>query len=183
MKTMMMLALLATSCAAQIQYDPQFQSAVPPTKFAKIEFVNARPPNQGGEDTRAVGIARGGYGNPMTFRQGDPNDLPRLIEVATGDALRSAGVDVKPDATNKLVAKVLQFWMDGYVGYTAWVEVEYSIVDAAGEAVWKQQVQGRQGGAVLSFGAASDLLSQALANMAREAAAKFQDPAFVAVLQ
>jgi hypothetical protein len=36
---------------------------------------------------------------------------------------------------------------------------------------------------VLSFGAASDLLSQALANMAREAAAKFQDPAFVAVLQ
>ena len=148
-----------------------------------MEFVNARPPNQGGDDTRAVGIARGGYGNPMTFRQSDPADLPRLIQEATADALKSAGVELKPNAGNHLVARVLQFWMDGYVGYTAWVEVEYSIVDPSGQPLWKEQVVGRQGGAVLSFGAASDLLSSALANMAREAAAKFGDPAFLAALQ
>jgi hypothetical protein len=179
----MLAALLLSGCAANLHYTPQWPLAAPAAKFARIEVVNARPPNKGGDDPRAVGIARGGYGNPVTFRQDDPKDLERLIREATRDALHGAGLDEQPEAGNRLVARVLHFWMDGYVGYAASIEIEYSLLDASGTAIWSEKMTGHEAGAVLSYGAASDLLSRALADLASNATAKFRESTFQRALQ
>jgi hypothetical protein len=174
----LLTAILFTGCAADLQYTPRWTLTQEATKFTSIEVVNARPPNRGGDDPRAVGIARGGYGNPMTFRQDDPKDLERLITEATTDALHAAGLDAKADAKNKLVARVLTFWMDGYVGYSAQIEIEYAIIDETGTEKWSQKITGHEAGAVMSFGALSDLMSRALADLASNATQKFKENEF-----
>src|SRR5688500_12549768 len=101
--------LLAVGCAANVHYQPRWPLGAPATKFLTVEVVNGRAPDKGGDDITAVGILRGGYGNPMTFTQDNPGDLPRLVHMATVDALHGAGIDVRDGAPTKLVAKILQF--------------------------------------------------------------------------
>lgn len=179
MRAFLLVTFLPIGCAANVHYTPMRSKVdAPPAKFVQLEVVNARPPRQGGDDTRAVGIARGGYGNPMTFRQNDPGDLLRLVREASEDALKHSGVGARPGTGSRLIARILRFWMDGYVGYGADVEVEYVLTDATGKPAWSAHANGKAGGAVFSFGAASDLLSTALAEMASEATAQFRSAPF-----
>lgn len=176
-------AWVLTGCAAHLTYTPRYPLAGPPLKEVSLEVLNERPPHQGGDDVRAVGIARGGYGNPMRFREQSPDAVPRLVTEATVDALHAVGVGVHPGAPNRLRARLLTLWMDGYIGYGANVVIEYALLDAENRVLWTQRAQGAEGGAVFSFGAASELISQALANAAGSAVALFRDPAFHAALR
>lgn len=182
--TLLALSLLVVGCAAQVRYVPQSPAGVAePAKFVRLEVVDARPAGQGGDDPRAVGIVRGGYGNPMTFRQPLPADVTRLVHEASADALRGASVSVRPDATTRVVARVLRFWMDGYVGYGAHVEVEYLIVDDGKLPRWGARARGDASGAIFTFGAASRLLSTALAQLASNAVPQFRSPTFQSVVR
>jgi hypothetical protein len=182
-RLLVLLVVLGNGCAAGIQYVPSVATPVaPPSRFVRLTVVEARPPGKGGDDPRQVGIVRGGYGNPMAFRQPDPNDVVRLVREASEDALRRAGVGVRADAPTEVVARVTRFWMDGYVGYGAEVEVEF-LITQAGQLAFGTRAMGSASGVVLSFGRASGLLGEALAHMADQAALQFTTPPFQVALR
>ncbi len=176
------LLLVLSGCAANITYAPRWPLAAPATRFVSLDVVNARPPDEGGDNPRQVGIARGGYGNPTPFEQEKPDDLTRLIREATVDALHGAGLEEQGTSNNRLRARILKFWMDGYVGYAAHVTIEYSLLDPTGNPLWTQKVEGHEAGSVFSYSAASGLLTAALAHAASQATAQFKEPAFQTLL-
>ncbi len=90
---------------------------------------------------------------------------------------------MRSEAGHQLVARILWFWMDGYIGYSARIEVEYTLADSNGATVWSQRVKGQLGRTVLTTSAWSRLLSDTLAYLAREAAKQFQDEAFQTALR
>ncbi|MBL8957504.1 MAG: hypothetical protein JNK82_42415 [Myxococcaceae bacterium] len=180
--TAALLFLGLTGCAAQLKYVDRWPLKEAAARAVRIDVTDERPADQGGDNPKAVGIARGGYGNPTPFENDDPLQLTRLVRQATADALHGAGVDAADGATWVLRARVLKFWMDGYVGYAADAEVQYDLVSPAGGVVWSQRAKGHEAGAVFSFGAASDLLSAALAHLASDANAQFRRDEFKAAM-
>lgn len=178
MKAASIALLLLTGCAANITYTPRWPLTAAATRAVSLDVVNARPPDEGGDNARQVGIARGGYGNPTAFEQETPEDLTRLVREATVDALHGAGLEERGTSNHRLRARILTFWMDGYVGYAAHVVVEYALVDATGNPLWTQKAEGHEAGSVFSYSAASGLLTAALAHMASQATTQFKEPAF-----
>ncbi len=173
-----LLFVFLTGCTAQLKYVDRWPLQQAAARSVRVDVTDERPADQGGENPRQVGIARGGYGNPVPFENDDPLQLTRLVKQATVDALHGAGVDAADAAPFVLRARMLRFWMDGYVGYSAEAEVQYDLVSAAGAVVWTQRAKGSEAGAVFSYGAASDLLSAALAHLASDANAQFRRDEF-----
>ena len=172
------LLVASAGCSAQLKYVERWPLAAPAQRAVRLEVLDSRPADQGGDNPRQVGVARGGYGNPVPFENDDPHELTRLVTQATADALHGAGLDAAAQAPLTLRAKVLRFWIDGYVGYAAHAEVQYDLLDASGAPLWTQKCEGHEAGAVFSYGAASDLLSAALAHLASDANARFKEDAF-----
>jgi hypothetical protein len=179
MKTLLLALTLLSGCSAAIRYVPE---AAPPTalpaKMVRLTVIEARAPDKGGGDLSLVGTVRGGYGNPFPFREKEPAAVVRLVKEASQDALLRAGVGVRDDAPIEVVARIVRFWMDGYVGYEGSVEVEYLLVNGARQVAWGTRVVGTRSGVVLSYGAGSKLLGEALSQMATQASAQFGSPQF-----
>jgi hypothetical protein len=71
--------------------------------------------------------------------------------------------------------------MDGWVGYTATITVQYQLRDASGRPIWGAAVRGGAGGAKIASRSrtlATTLFQGALEDLAANAAAAFASPAF-----
>lgn len=169
---------MAVGCSAQVNYIPQFSGARAPTRFVRVEVADERPPNEGGGDPSRIGTVRGGFGNPFDLRDKDPNAVINLVGDATSDALASCGVGVRPDAPERVVARILKLWEDGYMGYEASVVVDLAVVDASGAPRWTARVAGSAADVIAGYGGASELVAKALGVMARNAAMQCVTPEF-----
>lgn len=172
------LMLLASGCAAALKYKERWKPDAPPPRVVNLEVIDARPEDQGGEEPQQVGIVRGGYGNPAAFMSEEPAQPLETVRRALVDALHGAGVEASLKAPMTLRAKLTRFWLDGYVGYAATVEVDLGLFAADGTPVWTQKVTGNEAGAVFSYGAASALLNTALEHLASDANARFREDGF-----
>jgi hypothetical protein len=172
------LMLLASGCAAALKYNERWKPDAPLPRVVNLEVVDARPEDQGGKDPQQVGIVRGGYGNPAAFLAEDRGLPIEMVRRALVDALHGAGVDTSLKAPMTLRAKLTRYWMDGYVGYAATVEVDLGLFTADETLVWTQKVIGNEAGAVFSYGAASALLNTALEHLASDANARFREDGF-----
>jgi len=173
-----LLLVFLSGCAAQLRYVEKWPLKQPAARTVRVDVSDERPPDQGGDNPRQVGIARGGYGNPVPFENDDPLQLTKIIKQATVDALHGAGVEAAEQAPFVLRARMRRFWMDGYVAYSAESEVHYELLGAAGTVVWSQTAKGNAAGAVFSYGAASDLLNEAVDHLASFANAQFRRDEF-----
>ena len=172
------LCALTTGCGATLKYAERWKPEAPLQASVLLEVVDQRPEDEGAKNPRQVGIVRGGYGNPAPFEVAEKTLVIETVRKALVDALHGAGVEASLKAPLTLKAKLTRFWMDGYVGYSAQVEVQLELVDAVGVTLWSQKVEGHEAGAVFSFGAASELLNTALAHLASDANARFKEEAF-----
>lgn len=172
------LCLLTAGCGASLKYTERWKPNAPLAPSVALEVVDQRPEDEGARNPRQVGIVRGGYGNPAPFEVPEKTLVTETVRKALVDALHGAGVEASLKAPLTLKGKLTRFWMDGYVGYAAQVEVQLELVDSVGVTLWSQKVEGHEAGAVFSFGAASELLNVALDHLASDANARFKEDAF-----
>ena len=79
----------------------------------------------------------------------------------------------------ELVATVKEFWIDGYEGYKAVCEVEYTLRDAEGKVLWTASVKGATGGMPMwGTSYAEEYLTKALAECAAHAVEQFKTSGF-----
>ena len=174
--------LLIAGCSYQValKYDPIVRGAEDPTTTVKLTVVDERAPDFGGTDKTEVGRVRGGYGNPFPLYESDSHRVALLVQDATSDALRLSRVAVGDNSERTLVATVRGFWLDGYMGYKATVEVDCALQDGQGNVLWKASISGGGGGVPLwspsSFVAPT--FQKALADYADHAVVQFNSPAF-----
>jgi hypothetical protein len=177
-------AAATTGCSSQVRYASLLTApTAPPERHVRLEVTEARPPAEGGGDPALVGTVRGGYGNPAGLRDDDSSAVVSVTTHALTDALASRGIGVRPDAPLAVSARVVRFWMDGYVGYSAGVVVDLALVDGGGGVRWSGRAAGNTDGVVFSYAAASKLLSRAASEMGRSAAAQLAGPAFEQALR
>ncbi len=172
------LMLLASGCAAALKYNERWKPEAPLPRVVNLDVIDARPEDQGGKDPQQVGIMRGSYGNRAAFMAEDPGLPVEMARRALVDALHGAGVEASLKAPMTLRAKLTRYWMDGYVGSGATVEVDLGLFAADGSPVWTQKVTGDEGGPVPSYGAASAVLNTALEHLATDANARFREDGF-----
>lgn len=171
---------LLSGCSfdARVSYTPKATNLQTSASVA-LDVIDARQPSVTGGDTRRVGSLRNGIGVPFPVEENGPDRVAQLVREATADALRQAGVGIKAGSARTLVARVDKFWVDGYAGYKASCELDYSLRDHDGKALWSSEVDGGAGGmhwAGTSIG--EELLSKALAECATRAAAQFKSAEF-----
>jgi len=177
------LALLIISACARtvvLKYDPIVRGIEDPTSEVALKVVDGREPEHGGTNTAEVGRVRGGYGNPFPLFDTDPHKVSQLVRDATTDALSHARVSVQPGSPRVLVATVKTFWLDGYVGYKAAVDVECQLQDLQGTVLWTATIGGAAGGTAgwSLTGFVASTYQTALANYAENALVQFNTPAF-----
>lgn len=180
------LALLASACTfdAKVGYSPIVARPEPAGAVVSLVVRDERAPGLGGSDKARVGTIRGGYGNPFAVRESGPDRVAQLVTQATTDALRQAGVETRAGSPRTLVAIVKGFWVDGYAGVKAVVEVECSLQDETGKVLWSAFIKGASGGMVwvVGGGVAEQTLTKALGDYAVRAAEEFETPAFQRVV-
>jgi hypothetical protein len=174
------LALVGCGSASQIRYAPGTPIAAAAKGNVGLRVADARPAANGGGTPNKVGQVRSGVGIPSDVEDRQQDVVPRTVTDATADALRKAGVGVQPGG-KVLSASVKEYWMDGYMGYSANVVVDYMLTDAAGKSLWSAQVKGAAGGTSMFKSPASmteDLFGRALGELAENASKQFNSAAF-----
>ena len=172
--------LFVAGCAinASVQFKT-LATALPTTAVVAVDVVDARNADLLGGDKRRVGSIRNGYGMPFPVMESGPDRVTQLVKEATTDALQQAGVATKANAPRKLVAAVKEFWIDGFAGYKAVCEVEYTLRDAEGKVLWTTSAKGATGGMPMwGTSYAEEYLTKALADCAAHAAEQFKTSAF-----
>jgi hypothetical protein len=143
-----------------------------------LEVIDARNAGTDADNAR-VGSLRNNVGVAFPVMENGPDRVAQLAREATTDALRQAGVGVKPGSARTLVARVDKFWVDGFAGYKGTCELDYSLRDHDGKALWSSTVEGGAGAvhwAGTTIG--EELLTRALAECAERAAAAFKSAKF-----
>jgi hypothetical protein len=70
----------------------------------------------------------------------------RTVWEATADALGRTGVAAGPGPAPKtLFAWIVDYWMEGYVGYKCTIAVRYQLVDSSSLPRWGAEVKGESG--------------------------------------
>jgi len=164
-------------CATNIAYKPMTAAAPAAAGTVALAVKDARPADKGGSEKSQVGVIRGSYGIPTSLKDGDPAVVTRTVTEATSDALRHAGIEVKPGSGRTLSANVKHYWMDGMVGYKGTIVVAYSLADASGKTLWSGEVTGASGGAhVFKSGPTlgQDIFASALNELATRASEQFR---------
>jgi hypothetical protein len=177
----LLLACIAgCSFDAKIAYRPMPARPERPAAVIKLVVEDQREPSRGGNNKADVGVIRGGYGNPFGVHESGPERVAQLVKEATTDALQQAGVAAQAEGSRTLVATVKGFWVDGYAGVKAVVEVDCVLKDAQGNTLWSAFVKGASGGMVWIVGGsiAEQTLGKALADYAARAAEEFKSAPF-----
>jgi hypothetical protein len=178
--------LLVAGCSYQVKlnYDPIVRGTEDPTTSVALKVVDAREPGLGGSDTTAIGQVRGGYGNPIPVYETDPQRVAQLVRDATTDALLHSRVGVENGGPRTLVATVKGFWVDGYVGYKATVEVQCALQDGQGQVIWTSLISGAAGGVAwwTPTGFVAGTFQDALADYAQHAMGQFSSAQFQKLL-
>ena len=176
--------VLVAGCSANIVYKPISGTAPAAASTVVLRVLDERPADQGGADKRVIGKVRGSYGIPASVTDSNPNVVVDTVSQATADALAQAGVGVGTDGLT-LVATVMHYWMDGYVGYKGTVTVNYALLDAAGASSWSKQISGASGGSMI-FDAGDmtkGIFEAALSDLAKHAWLAFQAAEFQQALK
>ncbi len=133
-------ATVASSWPASIRYEPSsttYYTAV--TSEVGLRVVDARPPDRGAGSSR-IGHAGGGFAGYVLVTR-EPGMAMNAVRDATADALRHNGVAVADGPRVVLVARVREFWFDGYrPSGRPMVEVDYQLADEAGTTLWSTTV-------------------------------------------
>ena len=158
-----------------------------------LKTIDARPPERGGGQGARVGNLRGPYGAAAGMSDESGDVVLRTVWEATAEALRRTGVAPGTGPAPKtLIAWIVDYWMDGYVGIKCTIAVRYQLVDSSSLPRWGAEVRGESGSldtaAMSWFGRApmgrnSEKLTQktvmrALDDLVMEAQQAFISPAF-----
>jgi hypothetical protein len=111
-----------------------------------LRVIDDRPDYDAGKDRKTVGRLRDQLGMPITVTESSGDEVARLIEEATEDALRRVAIATRMKARRTVVARLKRFWFDGYVGYKAGIEVDLTLLDDTGATVWHENISGVDGG-------------------------------------
>ncbi|HVY25406.1 MAG TPA: hypothetical protein VHB79_02600 [Polyangiaceae bacterium] len=163
-----------------VQYGPA-TAANAATKSSVGLSVSDDRSSEHGRGAAQIGQVRGGFGIPQGVDDKKPDVIVKTVTDATTDALHKSAVGVQSGGPKKLVAKVKEFWFDGFMGFQATVTVAYQLTDATGKELWKAEVTGKAGDSMMNSSAkevAETLLPKALADMATHASEQFNTPAF-----
>jgi hypothetical protein len=177
------VALLAGGCATlEIKYNPLPTPAPAPVTGVMLKVVDNRPPERLA-NRNEVGQTRNGIGIPSGLKDEDPNVVPRTVTDATSDALKQSGVGVQGAGSKTLVATVTEYWMDGYLGYKAYVTVQYALFNQMGAPVWTGEAKGNAGAGAFGLNKSStrmakNMFETALADLAVHASENFRSPTF-----
>ena len=169
------LLLSAAGCGGfAIQYKPDPAATAAPVRGAvTLKVVDARPAEHGGDVRTLVGNVRGGLGIPQRVNDKNPDVAPRTVGQATADALGRVGLTSK-GGPKTLVATITNYWVDGFVGYAAKIDVLYELQDQSGKQLWSAQVKGGAGGVSVS----PKTFEKALTDLAAHATEQFASPPF-----
>ena len=178
------LALVVLSACYSIQtsigYTPVVRGAEDALTTVKLQAVDARRSDRGGADPSEIGRARGLLGNAFPLLDDGSGAVAAAARAATADALRLARVGVLERSPRVLVATVRKFWVDGYVGYKATVEMQCDLRDEDGKVLWTSLITG-EGGGVNCAGPQTFVratFQRALAAYAEKAAMEFNSATF-----
>ena len=143
-------ALLAAGAGCQhdklaLDYVAPVAAPAPFTGVA-LRTIDARPPERGGGQGARVGNLRGPYGGAAGMSDENGDAVLRTIWEVTADALRRTGVAASPGPAPKtLYAWIVDYWMDGYIGYKCTIAVRYQLVDSSSRPLWGTEVRSESG--------------------------------------
>jgi hypothetical protein len=158
-----------------------------------LRTIDARPPERGGGQGARVGNLRGPYGAAAGMSDENGDVVLRTVWEATANALGRTGVAAGPGPAPKtLIAWIVDYWMDGYVGIKCTIAVRYQLVDSSSLPRWGAEVKGESEAldhaSLTWFGRAPmgrnsekltrETVMRALDDLAMEAQQAFISPAF-----
>jgi hypothetical protein len=111
-----------------------------------LRTIDARPPDRGGGQGARVGNLRGPYGAAAGMSDENGDVVLRTVWEATADALGRTGVAAGPGPAPKtLIAWIVDYWMDGYIGIKCTIAIRYQLVDSSSLPRWGAEVRGESG--------------------------------------
>lgn len=149
-----------------------------------ISFADARPADEGGEESALVGKVRTNVGIPL----GLWIDGPSVAQVYGGlvhAALEGRGHPVRRDpALPQLEVVLHRSWVDGYQGYTVSIDLELRLLEpSGGRPAWSRRFEATAGGAVLfTPRELQKPYAAALADIVEQVRDALRDPSFAAAL-
>lgn len=182
--TLAALPLAGCALKADLTYAPIAADVPHAGSIVALQIVDARPSNRGGGGTGEIGVVRGGAGNKTPVYADDPAAIVPLARSATEDALHLSHIGLRDGASRTLVATLTDFWVDGFIGYTATVSIDYQLQNERGDVLWSSSASGSAD--AFPWPSATGFMpaafQQALASYARKASAQFDAQEFRAAL-
>lgn len=185
------VAVLAAGCGPiAIDYRPMTTASPAPTASVALQVRNDRPALRGGAAARIGTIydhSSGPEGRSLKYHgravdTTSPETVAQTVRAATTDALRHAGISVRP-AAPMLVATVKDYWFDGHPVHTTEIVVSYELLDAGGRSLWHEDFRGDASATVLMGSAFVNTFRNALRQLAGRASEAFGSPGFRAALR
>jgi hypothetical protein len=183
------LALASGACTTvTLHYRSDF-GRVPKTFGAvTLTVLNDRKPSRGGGgDVDSIGNMRSTVGIATSLLSDEDGAVLQTVRAAVQDALSHSGVVNTPNAPRSLLVRVTEYWIDGYMRYTANISLDCELKGDQGQTLWKAAMLAKAasvkpgGGIDTLF--ASALFEDALSDLAIKAAAQFHAPAFIEAVQ
>jgi hypothetical protein len=179
-------ALVSTACTTvNLQYRSDFGRVPPSFGAVTLTVLNSRKPGHGDDDVDRVGNMRSLVGIASSLSSDHEGALLQTVHAAVEDALSHSGVVSMPNTARELVVRVTEYWIDGYVRYTAAIAIDCELKDSHGATLWKEPLAAqaasvnpdvRNNSNFEVFAGA--LFEDALSDLAVKAAAKFHGAAF-----
>lgn len=165
---------------ANVEYKPVTPSTVAVKAAIGLTVRDQRPSDEE-PGTARIGSVVSGMGIPTSIDDSKTDVVAHTVGAATTHALRRVGVDIREGAPKRLTASVKEFWFSGSITYVATIAVAYQLTDANGAELWSSRAEGRAAGPA-AFGSArssaESMLDDALSDLADNANALFDAPAF-----
>lgn len=79
-----------------------------------------------------LGAIRGGYGNPIKNLEAE-RPVAEMVKSAFSEGLRSRGITIADEGKNKVIGTVTKLECNQYVRREAYVDIEISVLDQAGQ--------------------------------------------------
>ncbi|MBN2804129.1 MAG: hypothetical protein JXR91_13630 [Deltaproteobacteria bacterium] len=106
---------LSTGCVKLTLNHTAMPAAAPSAGQVSVQVNDAREKDRGQGNERHVGQLRNMYG--MRIKMEAQNSLTAELTTIAKESLTSAGFTVTDNAPVIVVVDILDFWMDGYMGY------------------------------------------------------------------